>query len=76
MLEAGLPKGYSLDKGLFCRRTGLRWGVIGGGIGAGARSLGGGIGDCVAGAGMEVPDVRESVEGGSGGSVYDGGKRS
>ena len=78
MLEAGLAKYASLDKGLFCRRTGLRLGVIGigteagslgGGSGAGGVKLGGGSGaeGALVGGGIEVPDVRESVDGGRGG---------
>ena len=71
MLDAGLAKYASFDSGLFWRRTGLRWGVIGPDMLEG--SLGGGTGGrgAGAGAGMDVPAVRESVEGGSGGSVYD-----
>ena len=71
MLDAGLAKYASFDSGLFWRRTGLRWGVIGPDMVEG--SLGGGTGGrgAGAGAGMDVPVVRESVEGGSGGSVYD-----
>lgn len=43
---------------------GLRWGVTGR-----AGSLGGGIGDGeAAGAGIDVPAVRESVDAGSGGN--------
>ena len=71
MLDAGLAKYASFESGLFWRRTGLRWGVIGPDIEDG--SLGGGTGGRGAGegAGMDVPDVRESVEGGSGGKVYE-----
>lgn len=71
MLEAGLAKYASFDSGLFWRRTGLRWGVIGPDMVEG--SLGGGTGGrgAGAGAGMDVPVVRESVDGGSGGSAYD-----
>ena len=71
MLDAGLAKYASFDSGLFWRRTGLRWGVIGPAMVEG--SLGGGTGGrgAGAGAGMDVPVVRESVDGGSGGSVYD-----
>ncbi len=71
MLDAGLAKYASFDSGLFWRRMGLRWGVIGPDMVDG--SLGGGTGGrgAGAGAGMDVPDVRESVDGGSGGSVYD-----
>ena len=49
----------------------MRWGVIGPAMVEG--SLGGGTGGrgAGAGAGIDVPLVRDSVEGGSGGSVYD-----
>ena len=71
MLDAGLAKYASFDSGLFWRRMGLRWGVTGPDMVEG--SLGGGTGGrgAGAGAGIDVPVVRESVEGGSGGSVYD-----
>ena len=71
MLDAGLAKYASFDSGLFWRRMGLRWGVIGPDMVEG--SLGGGTGGrgAGAGAGMDVPVVRESVDDGSGGSVYD-----
>ena len=71
MLDAGLAKYASFDSGLFWRRMGLRWGVMGPAMVEG--SLGGGTGGrgAGAGAGMDVPVVRDSVEGGSGGNVYD-----
>lgn len=76
IMEAGLEKYASLLKGLFCRSTGLRFGVMGWVIGG---SLGGGtggnaakFGEIGAGAGMDVPVVREPVEGGRGGSLYEG----
>lgn len=49
----------------------MRWGVIGPAMVEG--SLGGGTGGrgAGAGAGIDVPVVRESVDGGSGGSGYD-----
>ena len=71
MLEAGLAKEVSLDKGLFCRMTGFRFGVNGivGGL---EGSLGGGIGgEADAGAGIEVRLESESVDGGRGGRWID-----
>ena len=82
ILDAGLAKYASLDRGLFCRKTGLRWGVrgigieagsLGGGSGAGGAKVGGGSGaegGCASeGGGVTVLEVSESVDGGRGGNV-------
>lgn len=76
IMEAGLEKYASLLKGLFCRSTGFRLGVmgciIGGSLGGGTGGSAAKFGEIGAGAGMEVPLVREAVEGGKGGSLYEG----
>ena len=76
IMDGGLEKYASLLNGLFCRSTGLRIGVtgcvIGGSFGGGTGGNAAKFGEIGAGAGMEVPRVRESVEGGKGGSRYEG----
>ena len=73
IIEPGLEKYASLLNGLFCRSTGLRFGVtgcvfcvsLGGGTGGMAEKVGAiGGGDRI-----EVPLAKESVEGGRGGNL-------
>ena len=71
MLDVGLTMYASFDKGLFCRITGFRAGVMGN-VGGGAGSFGGGGGgDAEAGAGMDFRLESESVDGGRGGRRID-----
>ena len=44
---------------------------IGVGISIGEGSFGGGVGGGGAGAGIDVPEASDSVDGGSGGSIYE-----
>lgn len=75
-MDAGLEKYASLLNGLFCRSTGLRFGVMGcvicgsfvGGTGGNAAKFG----EIGGGEMIEVPLANESVEGGKGGSLKDG----
>ena len=71
--EAGLEKYASLLNGLFCRSTGLRFGVMGcvicGSFGGGTGGSAAKFGEIGGGDWMEVPLAKESVEGGKGGSL-------
>ena len=74
--EAGLEKYASLLNGLFCRSTGLRFGVMGcvicGSFGGGTGGSAAKFGEIGGGDRIEVPLAKESVEGGKGGSLKEG----
>lgn len=75
IIEPGLEKYASLLNGLFCRSTGLRFGVTGwvicGSLGGGTGGNAAKLGEIGGGDRIEVPLAKESVEGGKGGNLND-----
>lgn len=76
IIEPGLEKYASLLSGLFCRSTGLRFGVTGcvicGSFGGGTGGNAAKFGEIGGGDRIEVPVAKDSVEGGKGGNLNEG----